>query len=45
MAERYTVSKVMGLLDSDNLDDFGLIESEDCDCEDGEVVPEALLPP
>ena len=45
MAERYTVSKVMGLLDSDNLDDFGLIESEDSDCNDGEVesyLPEAL---
>ncbi len=34
---RYNASEVLGLLDSDSLDDFGLVESEDSDCDDGEV--------
>ena len=49
MARRSTVydlGEVLGLLDSENLDDFGLVESEDSDCEDGEVgsyLPEVQL--
>ena len=38
---------MIGLFDTDSLDDFGLIESEDKDCEDGEVgsyLPEVVLP-
>ncbi len=34
---RYSVSEVLGLLNSENLDDFGLLESEDSECDD-EVV-------
>ncbi len=37
MASRYNVSEVLGLLDDETLDDFGLIESEDTDCDDGDV--------
>ncbi len=49
---RYNVSEVLGLLDSENLDDFGIDESEDSDCDDGdvgsylpEVQPEEEEPP
>ncbi len=33
----YNVNKVPGLQDSENRDDFGLVESEDSDCNDEEV--------
>ena len=42
----YNLSNVLELLDSENLDDFGLVESEDSDCEGGEVgsyLPEVQL--
>ena len=45
-SSRYYLSDVLELLDGDNLDDFGLAESEDSDCEDGEVgsyLPEVQL--
>ncbi len=34
---RYSVSEVLGLLNSENLDDFGLLESEDSDCDDKDI--------
>ncbi len=34
---RYSASEVLGLLNSENLDDFGLLESEDSDCDDEDV--------
>ncbi len=34
---RYSASEVIGLLNSENLDDFGLLESEDSDCDDEDV--------
>ena len=43
----YTVSDVIGLLEGEDLDDFGLAESEDSDCDDGEVgsyLPDLSLP-
>ena len=49
MAERrsrYNLSDVLELRDSGDLDDFGPVESEDSDCEDGEVgsyLPEVQL--
>ena len=42
----YNLSDVLELLDGENLDDFGLAESEDSDCEGGEVgsyLPEVQL--
>ena len=45
-SSRYNLSDVLQLLDSENLDDFGLVESEDSECEDGEVgsyLPEVQL--
>ena len=44
---RYNLSDVLELLDGENLDDLGLAESEDSDCEDGEVgsyLPEVQRP-
>ncbi len=34
---RYSGSEVLEQLNSENLDDFGLIESEDSDCDDKDV--------
>ncbi len=31
---RYNVSEVLGLLESETLDGFGLFESDDSDCDD-----------
>ena len=45
-SSRYNLSDVLELLDGYSLDDFGLAESEDSDCEDGEVgsyLPEVQL--
>ena len=45
-SSRYNFSDVLELLDDENLDDFGLAESEDSDCEGGEVgsyLPEVQL--
>ena len=45
-SSRYNLCDVLELLDSENLDDFGLVESEDSDCEGGEVrsyLPEVQL--
>ena len=36
-SSRYNLSDVLELRDGENLDDFGLAESEDSDCEDGDV--------
>ncbi len=33
LKSRYSASEVPGLLNSENLDDFGLLESEDSDCD------------
>ena len=47
-SSRYNLSDVLELLDGENLDDFGLAESEESDCEDGEVgsyLPEVQLEP
>ncbi len=39
---RYSASEVLGLLNSENLNDFGLLESEDSDCDHKDV--ESYLP-
>ena len=36
-SSRFDVGEVLHLLDSQSLDDFGLIESDESDCEDGDV--------
>ncbi len=34
---RYSAGEVLGLLNSENLDAFGRLESEDSDCDDEDV--------
>ena len=36
-SSRYNLNEVLGLLDDDNLDDFGLVESGDSACDQEEI--------